>query len=398
MATNLIKRIQKFNKNRDAELLKLKYSRMRISPFTFLRGSCHLFYEDWQGTSLLDNAPLGWICGDLHLQNFGSYEGENRLIYFDINDFDEASLAPCSLDIIRLLTSIFLAFPEIKDSEKLEARDLCNLFLDAYINSLIDGKARWVDRSNSTGLVKKVIEGERKRGRKRFLDSRTIVKDNRRQILIRDEKTIPINEEQKSKIATYLEKYAQQQDNPKFYKFIDAAWRIAGTGSLGLERYIVLVEGDGSVDRNFLIDIKQAQKPALTHYLKFPQPKWTTEAHRVVSLQKRCQAIAIACLNTIEINGSHYIIRELQPSEDRVDLEQECDRPKKIKQLMISLGQIVAWSLLRSSGRQGSANADELIEFARSSKWRKKAIEYAEDYSKQLELDWQKFCRATETL
>jgi uncharacterized protein (DUF2252 family) len=398
MATNLLKRIQKFNKNRDFDLLKLKYSRMRVSPFTFLRGSCHLFYEDWQGKSILDNAPLGWICGDLHLQNFGSYEGENRLIYFDINDFDEAILAPCSLDIIRLLTSIFLAFPETKDKEKLEAQDLSNLFLDAYINSLIDGKARWVDRSNSKGLVKKVIEGERKRGRKRFLDSRTVLQDNCRQILIRDEKTRSINDEQRSTIATYLEKYAQQQDNPKFYKFIDAAWRIAGNGSLGLERYIVLVEGDGSVDRNFLLDIKQVQKPSLTPYLKFSQPKWKTEAHRVVSLQKRCQAIAIACLNTIEIKGSHYIIRELQPSEDRVDLEQELDRPKKIEQLMISLGKIVAWSLLRSSGRQGSANADELIKFACSSKWRKKAIEYAEEYSKQVKSDWQNFCDGTVNL
>jgi uncharacterized protein (DUF2252 family) len=398
MATNLLKRIQKFNKNRDAELLKLKYARMRVSPFTFLRGSCHLFYEDWQGSSILNNAPLGWICGDLHLQNFGSYEGEKRLIYFDINDFDEAALAPCSLDIIRLLTSIFLSFSATEDREKLEAQDLCNLFLDAYLNSLVDGKARWVDLQNSTGLVKKVIEGERKRGRKRFLDSRTVLKDDRRQILIRDEKTRPINDEQKSTIATYLEKYAEQQDNPKFYKFIDAAWRIAGTGSLGLERYIVLVEGDGSPDRNFLIDIKQAQKPSLTNYLKFPQPKWMTEAHRVVSLQKRCQAIAIACLNTIDLKGSHYIIRELQPSEDRVDLEQESDRPKKIKQLMTSLGQIVAWSLLRSSGREGSANADELIKFSQSLKWRKKAIEYARDYSKQVQSDWQKFCDETENI
>lgn len=392
--TKLIKRIEKFNRGRDPELLQLKYQRMRVSPFTFFRGSCHLFYEDWQENEILNNAPLSWICGDLHLQNFGSYEGENRLIYFDINDFDESALAPCSLDILRLLTSIFLAFLNKDREDRLDPETLGNIFLDAYIHALLEGKTRWVDLENSKGLVKDLIEGENRRGRRKFLESRTVLEDDRRKILIKEEKTRAIDDRQKNIIKEYLEKYAERQDNPKFYQFIDAAWRIAGTGSLGLERYVVLVEGDGSPDKNFLIDIKQASKPSLTHYLKFPQPKWKTEAQRVVTLQKRLQAMEIACLNTIEINGSDFIIRELQPSEDRVDLEAASDLNKKLKQLMTSLGQVVAWSLLRSSGRQGSANADELIKFAQHGKWRKGAIDYARDYSKQVEVEWQQFCEA----
>jgi uncharacterized protein (DUF2252 family) len=155
---------------------------------------------------------------------------------------------------------------------------------------------------------------------------------------------------------------------------------------------VVLVEGEGSPDHNFLLDIKQAQKPSLTNYLKYPQPKWQSEADRVVTLQKRLQAMEIACLDTIEINGTKFIIRELQPSEDKLDLEEVSDRPKKLQQLMISLGQVVAWSLLRSSGRAGSANADELIKFASHGKWRKKAIAYAQDYSNQVKQEWQEFC------
>ncbi|NJK53097.1 MAG: DUF2252 family protein, partial [Leptolyngbyaceae cyanobacterium SU_3_3] len=68
------------------------------NAFVFLRGSCHLFYEDLPTDSRLDAAPHTWICGDLHLQNFGSYKGDDRLVYFDINDFDEAALAPCTWD------------------------------------------------------------------------------------------------------------------------------------------------------------------------------------------------------------------------------------------------------------------------------------------------------------
>jgi len=36
------------------------------------------------------------------------------------------------------------------------------------------------------------------------------------------------------------------------------ARRIAGTGSLGVERYVLLIEGKGSPDGNYLLDLKQA--------------------------------------------------------------------------------------------------------------------------------------------
>ena len=44
----------------------------------------------------LPHSPVCWICGDLHIENFGSYKGDNRLVYFDLNDFDESILAPVS--------------------------------------------------------------------------------------------------------------------------------------------------------------------------------------------------------------------------------------------------------------------------------------------------------------
>jgi uncharacterized protein (DUF2252 family) len=90
----LIQRIQDFNQNRDPERLALKYQAMRRDAFVFLRGTCHLFYEDFPQETVLNQSPAAWMCGDLHFENFGSYKADNRLIYFDLNDFDEAILAP----------------------------------------------------------------------------------------------------------------------------------------------------------------------------------------------------------------------------------------------------------------------------------------------------------------
>ncbi|MFM6845202.1 MAG: DUF2252 family protein, partial [Dolichospermum sp.] len=105
MSNNIKTRIEKFNNGRNPELLKLKYKKLATDPFSFFRGTCHLFYEDLYENSGMNLAPLTWICGDLHLENFGSYKGNNRLVYFDINDFDEAVIAPCTWEIVRFITS-----------------------------------------------------------------------------------------------------------------------------------------------------------------------------------------------------------------------------------------------------------------------------------------------------
>src|SRR5579863_614553 len=111
---DVVKRIQTFNKGRLPDMLDLKYQAMRTNVFAFYRGTCHLFYQDWPTDTPLNHAPATWICGDLHLENFGSYKGDNRLVYFDMNDFDEAVLASANWEISRMLTSIFVGFDSLK--------------------------------------------------------------------------------------------------------------------------------------------------------------------------------------------------------------------------------------------------------------------------------------------
>ena len=87
---------------------------MAQNAFAFYRGTCHLFYEDLQSDHTLPASPLTWICGDLHLENFGSYRGQNKMVYFDLNDFDEALLAPACFELVRMVTSIFIGFESLK--------------------------------------------------------------------------------------------------------------------------------------------------------------------------------------------------------------------------------------------------------------------------------------------
>jgi hypothetical protein len=55
------------------------------------------------------------------------------------------------------------------------------------------------------------------------------------------------------------------------------------------------------------------------------------------------------------------------------------------------LGKLVAWSQLRSSGRQGSANADALIDFAQGTQWHQEVLNYAQKYSQTVIANHQEF-------
>ena len=147
---------------REPERLAMKYAKMAQSPFSFLRGACALFYEALPDSALFRDAPLAWCCGDLHFENFGSYKGGNRLVYFDISDYDEAALAPATWDLARLLTSIQCGADAL-NATRGEVLAVSRSCLDAYRAALSHGKPLWVERDTSTGLVNDLLTDLRDR-------------------------------------------------------------------------------------------------------------------------------------------------------------------------------------------------------------------------------------------
>ena len=64
------------------------------------------------------------------------------------------------------------------------------------------------------------------------------------------------------RITRVIERLGARRRQKKFYRVLDVARRVAGCGSLGLARWIVLVEGKGSPRGNYLLDLKEARPPA----------------------------------------------------------------------------------------------------------------------------------------
>ena len=394
--TTVFERIQQFNQMRDPQLVALKYQKMQAdkSAFTFLRGTCHLFYEDWPTETPLNTAPLTWICGDLHLENFGTYKGDNRLTYFDINDFDEAALSPCTWELARFLTSVLVAAQSL-DLDEASALRLCDRFLQSYTLALATGQARTVERETATGMVKDLLVSLKQRDRTTFLNERTTLKKGQRRLIL-DSKHTAIPADEKNRLINFIEQWRLQQLDPNFFKVLDLTHRSAGTGSLGVRRYALLVEGNGSPDQNYLLDLKAQSDSALAPYLNHKQPLWEKPAQRVVSVQQRMQGMPPALLDAVAFDGQSFLLKELQPTQDRLSFKQS--KVNRLDKVMTTMGNVVAWGQLRSGGRQGSAIADEMITFAQDTQWHQPLLTYARAYSHQVKSDYRSFCKAlTET-
>jgi uncharacterized protein (DUF2252 family) len=394
---DLVDRLRAFNADREPERLAMKYRAMRAGPFAFFRGTCHLFYEDLPRGSALDAAPSAWISGDLHLENFGVYKGDNRLAYFDLNDFDEACLAPASWELARLITSLLLAAEAIGIGER-EIGLLADTMFGAYGGALRDGKARWVERATATGMVRRLLRAVRDRKRRDLLDRSTTGRQTGRTLTLDGTHRLGVRRADRVAVAQAIRAFGASDRCPPrypraFFRVLDVARRVAGTGSLGLLRYVVLVEGRGGPDGNFLLDVKEARASSLEPYVPVPQPIWRSAAARVVEIQHRAEAIAPSLLHDLTIQGRPFVLKELQPITDRLTIDKRTTE-RSLAGALTTMASATAWSHLRSGGRDGSATADQWVAFAHDARWPRTILSHARRARATTLRDFAEFARA----
>jgi uncharacterized protein (DUF2252 family) len=390
---NIVERLTEFNADRIPVMRALKYKNMRAGSLAFLRGSCHLFYEDWPADSALNAAPLSWVCGDLHLENFGSYLGPDRQVYFDINDFDEGALAPCTWDVARFVTSLILAgnTQHLSDGN---IQELCAVFLDTYFASLESGQVHPIERENASGLVKKLMHALKERERDEFLNERSKKTKLGRKFRRDYVHFLPVVEDEREMVTNLISKLAVDEEEPEFFRVHDIAFRIAGTGSLGIRRYVALIEGKGSPDKNFILDIKEARCSALTPFLQTPQPAWKNQAGRVITIQKLMQGLAPALLTSAAANGKPFIVKEYQPQQDRISLVDWAEKITQAQELITTMAKILACGELRSAGKQGAAAVNDLVMFGKQTAIKAEVLDYAKNYAKKARKDFEAFSKA----
>jgi len=378
--SSLAQRIQQFNKDRLPDVLAKKYAAMGQDVFRFFRGSNHLFYEDLHRQPLFRKYPATWICGDLHIENYGSYKGDNKLVYFDINDFDEAMLAPFTWDTARMATSIIVACNAMQAGDD-AAAELCKIFLNAYLETLAHGKSRHIEKETARGILEAFLCKVAMRKTKDIIKQRC-TKDASA-LRIDGIKQLALDEKEKAGLLLQINKWMQQTTDSRYrFHAKDVAFRISGTGSLGQKRYVFLTErSDG---KPVLLDMKQSMPPTGLHWIATRQPAWKGDAERIAWAQGFMQDEPPALLTAYFYRKQWYVVKALQPMDDKIGYQLIGADMKAMSVLINEMGILAASAHLRGSGRKGAATADKLMQAAGNRQLSALLYETATDYAQQM--------------
>jgi uncharacterized protein (DUF2252 family) len=309
-------------------LLAHKADRMSASPLALLRGSAPLFYEVLRRHPVLTEGPPGegWLVGDCHLENFGAFRtgvlststparGGEKIV-FDLNDFDDAFIGPWRIDVMRLLTSLILGGRELGTDGR-RTLELSDALLESYVSSAFHARRPTPAPQAIAALVEKVTA----RTRKALLDARTTLSHGERRFMrgARYE-TLPKKLRAKAEraFAKYVKRLPGSDRLPaEATQVVDAAFRVAGTGSLGCLRVAVLVRGKGGPDGAWIFDMKEEGTPSSACLVRPPRME---DGERVATAIQACVAHPPRMIGTTKLRGSSMFVRRLSPQEDKLDL------------------------------------------------------------------------------
>lgn len=338
-------------------LFSLKLARMSASSFAFLRGSAPLFYELVAKNPYLlgTGDDEGWIVGDLHLENFGAFRtGSGDDVTFDVNDFDDAARGPRRLDLLRLTTSALLAAPLV-GLRGPNALAIGRALLDGYRH----GPAK-----SPPPAVARLLERVRRRSRHQLLENRTEIRRGERR-LVRGERYLELPKRWRSSVPEAFERYlssAGLDPSSEAFAIRDVAFRVAGTGSLGVLRIAVLTRGKGGRDGHWLFDLKEERRPSCSIALGAMKRKHVVEAIG------GCLPRPPIALGRTRLGDTPLVGRRLAPQEDKLALGTV--GPDVLGEVVPYLGGIVAALHARSGKaprlerRAVGALLDDAVELA----------------------------------
>lgn len=340
---------------RKKDWLRIKLDRLCASPFGFLRGTFHLFAQDWPelGDDPLDPGPDQPIVGDLHLENFGAYRAADGEFVFDVNDFDESAPGTPALDLCRVATSFLLA--DEKHGE-LRALSRIDAFLNAYLSTAMGSDMSPVVAGKSQpDAINRVIAEAQDGSRAAWLDRR-VTGDAKKRRFQTNETYQPVKDlDLRAAIVAAVQSFAgsvkeRPADCPSWPQVLDVSERIAGTGSLGRFRYAVLLPGKGEkLGKELVLELKEARPSALD-----PKTASSSQAERVVADTRLMQGDPPAYLGRTTLSGRAFTVRELQPTEAK--LEAAATKGSELDQLCAVCGIVLG----RAHHRSGKALAKRL--------------------------------------
>jgi uncharacterized protein (DUF2252 family) len=393
------------------ELGPIRYGRMLESAFTFFRGAAYLMAAD------LASGPRTGIraqlCGDAHLSNFGIFAAPDRRLVFSLNDFDETLPGPFEWDVKRLAASLAVAGRDrgftdasrravvkaaVREYRTTMARfaEMRNIHvwyarLDvASIRDQLGASGKPMKRLQST------VASARTKDSMRALTKMCRMVDGELRIVGNPPLVTPIEDvlpgtEQKEledvvrrMIGAYrLTLPRDRRELLESYRYVHAARKVVGVGSVGARTWVLLMTGRDGADPLFL-QFKEAQASVLEPCLG--KSEFEQHGQRVVEGQRMMQAapdVMLGWERIITIDGQErdFYIRQLWDSKGSAEVD--VMDPDELE----AYGRVCGWTLARAHARSGDRIAIASY-LGRGDAFDRAMATFAETYADQNERDY----------
>ncbi|GAA4482425.1 DUF2252 domain-containing protein [Rhodococcus olei] len=369
--------LAKQNEHRVPELVPLRYERMLVSPFTFLRGSAGIMAWDLANGPRTDLMVVA--SGDAHLANFGLFAGPDRRLVFDLNDFDEVHLGPFEWDVKRLAVSVAVA-SEDNGHSAADARAAARLVAQTYRETMRRAAGMtaldiWYARIEADTIVDQLRDELNKR-QLEYAEASFAKAEQRTQLgalarfarptdagfrikedpplIVRlpYERQVEVVDLLRAAMGGYLDSLASDRRQlVRRYHFQDIARKVVGVGSVGTMSFMALFVGDVANDPLFL-QIKEAQASVLAPYVTgLP---YSDQGQRVVEGQRLIQSASDPFLGWFTGAGAlgrDFYVRQLRDKKGGFDIARM--RPAGLR----IYARLCATALARAHARTGDPAA-----------------------------------------
>ena len=353
------------------------------------------------------------LCGDAHLSNFGIFAAPDRRIVFSINDFDETLPGPFEWDVKRLVASFAVAGRDrgfdagarrsIILAAAREYREAMRSFADMRHIDI------WYTRLDVAEIADRLNRPSKGRHRKRLAENLAKTKDSMRalgklcrsvdgelRIVGNPPLVTPIEDVLPGAEQSHLEDTIRRMirtyrrtlphDRRKLleqYRYVHAARKVVGVGSVGARAWILLMLGRDETDPLFL-QFKEAQPSVLEPFLG--QSEYELHGQRVVEGQRMMQAapdIMLGWERVVAIDGEtkDFYIRQLWDAKGSAEVEL-MDPPT-----LEYYGAVCGWTLARAHARSGDSIAISAY-LGRGDAFDRAMVSFAEAYADQNERDY----------
>ena len=391
--------LQRAERGRVPALLKLKHRLMAESPFGYFRGAAPVMAAD---LAVVPNTGIeAQLCGDAHVRNLGAFAAPDGRLVFDINDFDETIRGPFEWDLKRMAASLVLAARESrhKEASARQAVEQCILRYSEQMRTfaripLLEVGRFQVHRLGDIQPVHQALLKAERATPIHTLAQLTEPTPGKPDGPRRFKQIQPflwrITGSKAERVLEALGPYQEMLEPQRRhllsqYRPIDVAFKVVGTGSVGLRDYCIYFEGNGPGDPLFL-QIKEEVASAYSPYLPQAHPA-SQNGQRVVNGQRAMQVQSDPFLGWTNIGSREFLVRQLNDHKGSIDLADLAGSG------LMAFGEVCGELLARGHARSG----DPLVitgYLGNGQTFAESLARFGTLYADQTEKDWQALRRS----